>query len=351
MRYLLFTSLLAVLVLSNCKVDYSNPEAEKLSRLTKNYVKVIDVKEQNTPVPIRAIGRLGSDKEVKLSFKIGGIIASMQVEEGAYVRKGQTLAKLRTNEIDAQVLKAERALQKAERDLERIQKMYADSAATLENVQDLTTLVQVSKADLDIATFNQNYAQIKSPVSGRVLRRLAEPNELVGPGQPLYVIAAAAGGTYVMKVSLSDRDITSVDYKSKAKVYFDAFPDQEFAARVTTIAENADPITGTFEVELSLNAGKSRLRNGFIGKVDLTPNISNSYLELPMAAIVEGDEKELSIFVPTPDSSARMIKVRPFHITSDAVFVYKPDNFDLNEVITDGAPYLNDGDRIYIKSN
>lgn len=351
MRYLLFSSLLAVLIFSNCKVDYSNPEAEKLSRLTKNYVKVINVEEQNTPVPIRAIGRLGSDKEVKLSFKIGGVIAMMKGEEGDYVRTGQTLARLRTNEIDAQVLKAERALQKAERDLERIQKMYADSAATLENVQDLTTLVQVTKADLDIATFNQNYAQINSPVNGRIIRRLAEPNELVGPGQPLFVIASAAGGSYVMKVSLSDRDITRVDYNSKAKVYFDAYPEKEFDAKVSSIAENADPITGTFEVELSLAAGNARLRNGFIGKVDLRPSVSNAYLELPMAAIVEGDEKELSVFVPTPDSLARMIKVRPFHITSEAVFVYKPDNIELNEVITDGAPYLNDGDRIYIKSN
>ena len=73
---------------------------------------------------------------------------------------------MRTNEIDAQVLKAERALQKAKRDLERVQKMYADSAATLENVQDLTTLVQVSEADVDVAKFNQTYAKIISPVSG-----------------------------------------------------------------------------------------------------------------------------------------------------------------------------------------
>jgi RND family efflux transporter MFP subunit len=319
-----------------------------MTRRTKNFVKVAPVEERDTPIPIHAIGRLGSDQEVKLSFKIGGIIASMRGDEGDYVGAGQLLASLRTNEIDAQVLKAERALQKNERDLERIQKMYADSAATLENVQDLTTLVQVSEADLDIAKFNQTYAQIKSPVSGRILRRLAEPNELVGPGQPLYLIAASGGGTYVMKVALSDRDINRVDYQSKAKVYFDAFPNQEFNARVTTIAESADPVTGTFEVELQVEAGKARLRNGFIGRVEILPSNSGPYLELPMSAIVEGDEQELSVFIPSFDSMAQMIKVEPFYITSEVVYVYKPKDLDLKQVITDGAPYLSDGDRIYI---
>lgn len=348
MRYILFTFLTMAFVFSNCKVDYSDPASKKVTRDNKNYVKVSEVKESNQPIPIHAIGRLGSDQELKLSFKIGGIIASMRGDEGDYVRAGQRLASLRTNEIDAQVLKAERALQKAKRDLERIEKMYADSAATLENVQDLTTLVQVSEADLDIAQFNQTYAQINSPVNGRILRRLAEPNELVGPGQPLFVIAAASGGTYVMKVALSDRDINRVNYQTKAKVHFDAFPKQIFNAKVITIAESADPVTGTFEVELQVEAGKARLRNGFIGTVELMPASEDTYLELPISAIVEGDEEELSVFIPMADSSARMIKVQPFHITSEMIYVYKPSDQQLQIVITDGAPYLSDGDRIHI---
>ena len=344
-------AILFLFLLSGCKVDYTDPDAENTNQLTRNYVQIAEVTEQNDPIPIYAIGRLGSDQEVKLSFKIGGIISGMKANEGDYVQAGKLLATIRTNEIDAEVLKAQRAVQKVERDLERIEKMYADSAATLENVQDLTTLLQVSKADLEIAEFNQKYARIISPVSGRVIRRLAEPNELIAPGQPIFLLASSSGKTHVMKVALSDRDINRINFKSKAKVFFDAFPETTFDAQVSSIAENSDPLTGTFEVELAVNSGKQRLRNGFIGRVEITPDAPGTYLEIPIDAIVEGDQKNLSVFIPTSsDTIAKLFIVQPFHISSSSVFVKKPTTGNLSRVITSGAPYLIDGDRIYIRS-
>ncbi|MFT5384907.1 MAG: multidrug efflux system membrane fusion protein [Saprospiraceae bacterium] len=350
MKQKVLLSISVLLILSSCKVDYSAPDAGKMNEQTKNYVEIAKVIEQNDPIPIHAIGRLGSDQEVKLSFKIGGIISAINADEGDFVKAGKLLASIRTNEIDAQVLKAKRVLQKVERDLERIEKMYADSAATLENVQDLTTLSQVSKADLEIAEFNQKYARIISPVSGRIIRRLAEPNELVAPGQPIFLIATASGKTHVMKVALSDRDINRINPASKAKVYFDAFPDEYFDAQVSSIAENSDPVTGTFEVELAVDAKNKRLRNGFIGRVDLIPVSPGSYLTLPIDAVVEGDQKSLFIFIPTAaDTIAKMISVQPFYITSSSVYVKRPESGNLTRVITSGAAYLVDGDRIFVR--
>ncbi len=333
-----------------CKVDYSNPESNQINRTAKNYVQIAEVLERNDPIPIHAIGRLGADQEVKLSFKIGGIIAQINAKEGDYVKEGKLLATIRTNEIDAQVLKAEHVVQKAERDLDRIQKMYNDSAATLENVQDLTTLVQVSKADLEVAQFNQKFAQINSPVSGRIIRRLAEPNELIAPGQPIFLLAASSGTTHIMKVALSDRDISRIDLKSKANVYFDAFPKEKFEAEVIAIAENSDPFTGTFEIELAVHANGKRLRNGLIGSVEVSPLNADPYLELPIDAVVEGDQKKLSIFIPVErDTVARAMEVEPFYITSTSVYIIKPKGENLTRVITAGAPYLADGDKIFVK--
>jgi membrane fusion protein, multidrug efflux system len=350
MKLTIFASIIAIGMLTSCKVDYIDPATSKMNEQAKNYVQISEVKEQNDPIPIHAIGRLGADQEVKLSFKIGGIISEIYADEGDYVKQGKLLASIRTTEIDAQVLKAQRALQKVERDLERIEKMYADSAATLENVQDLTTLSQVTKADLEIAEFNQKYARIISPVSGRIIRRLAEPNELVSPGQPIFLIATSGSNSYVLKVALSDRDINKINLDSRAKVYFDAFPEENFDAQVSTIAENSDPVTGTFEIELAVNANNKRLRNGFIGRVELMPISPGSYYTLPVDAIVEGDEKSLSVFIPAAaDTIAKRVSVEPFYITSSFVYVKKPDNVNLTRVITSGAPYLVDGDRIYVK--
>jgi len=338
-----------ILFTFSCRVDYhKNEKSAPLEQ--KNFVKIESVETKTEPIPIQAIGRLGSDTEVKLSFKIGGFISKITAREGDYIRKGSLLGTVRTTEIDAQVLKAERAVQKAKRDLERTKEMFADSVATSENVDDLTTLLQVSEADLEVAKFNQKYSKIISPVSGRVIRRLAEPNELVSPGQPILMIAASQGSTYVMKVSLSDKDVNRVKVKSFAEVDFDAFPDEVFNGEISNIAESADPRTGTFEVEIMIDSKNKRLRNGYIGRAKITPLERAPYLELPIQAIVEGDKKEVTIFVPTQsDTIAREIKVEPIHISNKSIFIKKPEGEILEKVVTVGAAYLIDGDRIFIK--
>ncbi len=345
-NFLLFISLL---LLVSCRVDHHKGEATGAAQ-QKNYVKIESVVTKTEPIPIQAIGRLGSDTELKLSFKIGGFISSIKANEGDYVRAGSLLATMRTNEIDAQVLKAERAVQKASRDLERVKKMFADSVATSENIDDLTTLLQVAEADLDIAKFNQKFSKIISPVSGRVIRRLAEPNEIVSPGQPILMIASSSGSTYVMKVSLSDKDVNRVKINSAAEVDFDAFPNEVFKGKIFNIAESADPMTGTFEVEISIEAKNKRLRNGYIGRAKISPIESEPYLELPIQSIIEGDKKQVTIFIPTQaDSIAKEIKVEPIHITNQSIFIKKPAGQMIEKVITTGAAYLVNGDRIYIK--
>ena len=135
---------------------------------------MLELEEETFQIPIYTIGRVSTGTETKLSFKTGGYIEALYVDEGDYVRKGKMLAQLQTTEIDAQVNKTRRALEKAMRDLERFQSMLADSIATLENVQDLTTQVEIAKADLEIAQFNQGYSKIVAPVSGRVVMKLSE---------------------------------------------------------------------------------------------------------------------------------------------------------------------------------
>lgn len=339
-----------VLLAVSCKDNVETLAAVEDKINEKTIVELAAVTQKNTAVPIFAIGRLGSDTELKMSFKIGGVIASMSADEGQRVKKGQVLASLRSDEIDAQVMKANQALEKAKRDLARIEQMFAEKAATLENVQDLKTLVQVSEADLEIARFNQKYASIVSPVSGRVIRRLAEPNELVNPGQPLFLLASNEGKAFVLKIALSDKDISRVGYGDQASVSFDAFPGETMEGRIGLIAESSDPRTGTFEVEVNVKAKGKRLRNGYIGRVEISPKNIAPYYTIPMAALVEADDKTCTIFIPQNNNTlAKEIQVEPFAIGDDYIAIKNPELDEFTQVITTGAPYLIDGDSIRTK--
>ncbi len=100
---------------------------------------------------VRAVGVLAPRDELRLSFKVGGVIETMAVEAGDRVRAGQTLAVLKRAEVDAAVAQATEGAAKARRDLERARQLRADEVATQEQVEDLTTAYNVARANLQAA--------------------------------------------------------------------------------------------------------------------------------------------------------------------------------------------------------
>src|SRR5881409_512511 len=102
-------------------------------------VRVAPVSVDRVAPPVTATGTLGPKEEVTLSFKVGGVVSRILVDEGRSVRAGDTLAVLDLSEIDAAVVRARSAAEKAERDLTRARRLYADSVATLEQAQNAQT--------------------------------------------------------------------------------------------------------------------------------------------------------------------------------------------------------------------
>src|SRR5262249_21623492 len=188
---------------------------------------------------------------VTLSFKIGGVVARVLVDEGKAVRAGDTLAALDLREIDAGVTRARSAAEKADRDLARARRLYADSVATLEQTQNAQTGLDVARAELETATFNRRYAVIVAPASGVILRRTAEPGELVQSGTPTLTLGSSAGGI-VMRAGLADRDAVRIALGDRAVVRFGALPGRTFEGHVTEIAAAADALTGTYRTEITV---------------------------------------------------------------------------------------------------
>ncbi len=337
---------LAGVAVTSCKQNYAIAEGDS-AKTTARPVVVVQPTVSQEPIPVEASGVLASKTESKLSFKIGGIISSIRADEGQYVQQGQLLAALDLSEINASVVQAQNGVDKAKRDLARVQNLYRDSVATLEQVQDLTTVLEVAKADLQVATFNRKYAEIRAPFSGKVLRRMAERGELAAPGAPAFVLANTTNGAFVMRIGVADRDIVRLALGDTATVRFDAWPGKAFSAEVTELASAADPRTGAFEVELTIANSRYGLRNGFIGKVLLYPSAQAPYYKLSMDALVEGEEALARVFVyDSQAKTAHSITVRPDHIGEDFFTVLAEETRINQPVITIGAAYLSEGSQV-----
>jgi RND family efflux transporter MFP subunit len=294
---------------------------------------------------VRSVGVLAPRDEIRLSFKTGGVVDDIAVDVGDRVRAGQLLAVIKRAEVDAAVAQAGEAAEKARRDLERARRLRADEVATEEQVQDLTTAYNVARSNLETARFNARFARIEAPGDGVVLQRLSEKDELVQPGQPVIVLGATGAG-WVVRTSLADRDAVRVNVGDTASVSFDAFPGREFPGTVTRVGSSADPMTGTFEVEIEVAPDGARFARGLVAKVSLAIEDAAEAAPrtvVPVTAIVEANGTAATLYVLDPQRSvARRKEVTVGPIVGDRVVITA--GLEAGEqVITDGAAWLADG--------
>ncbi|MFQ5627656.1 MAG: efflux RND transporter periplasmic adaptor subunit [bacterium] len=292
--------------------------------------------------PIHTSGNVASKAEMYLSFKVGGVLRKLHVDEGAKVKKGQALAVLDMAEISAQVAQAKSGFEKAERDYARARNLYADSVATLEQMQDAETALEVAKASLKIAEFNAQYAKIVAPANGKILKRYVEANELIAPGSKVFKFGSTEKD-WVVRVSVIDRDVVRLQLDDSASVEFDVYPDKPFAGIVSEIAEAADPATGTFEVEVTLKPDTRKIVSGFFAHVDIFPSEQKSYSFIPIEALYEGDGLLGYVFaIDSVKSTAHKHAIRIARIL-DRELAVASGLENIANVVTDGAAYLADG--------
>ncbi len=347
-NWFIFALFLTVWVACQSPSGTNEPEATATPKVLPAVpVLIEEVQRMSEAAPIISSGILASKEEKTLSFKVGGVIDRVYVEEGQSVRAGQVLARLNLSEINAQVTQAQSNLDKVIRDLERAQRLYEDTVVTLEQVQNLQTSKEVAEAQLDIATFNQSYATIRAAQSGTILTKFQEEGEVVNPGDPI-VSWASTQVSSLIRTSLSDVDVVKINLGDTARVHFDAYPSRTFYAIVSEIAASANAQTGAFEVEAKLLPHTAKLKNGFIGKLQLYPRgESSEYLRIPMSALVEANEVSVWIHVPNEDQTiGKRMELSPYQIGSDYIAVPIDQYRKLTHVITNGTKYLKDGSDI-----
>ncbi len=309
-------------------------------------VRAVPVASVAVTAQTRAVGVLAPRDEIRLAFKVGGVVDSVRVESGDIVRKGQVLAELKRAEVDATVSQAAEGVEKARRDLERAKQLRLDEVATEEQVQDLTTAYNVARSNLDAVRFNARFARIEAPVDGIVFERMIEDGELVQPGQPVIVVGSTESG-WVVRVGLADRDVVRVEPGAPAQVTFDAFPGRTFDGKVTRIGAAADRVTGTFEVEIEVQPQGARFARGLVAKVALPlsqlPDVSPSATVVPITALVDADGQRATVFVLDRERNVvRRKEVTLGPLLGEQVIV-TAGLVTGEPVITDGAAWLTDG--------
>ncbi|WP_020538501.1 efflux RND transporter periplasmic adaptor subunit [Lewinella cohaerens] len=366
MKNILAILALAVIV-SACTTQAQNRQPSAAAKK----VAAASATQINFQPTVFATGPLAAAAEAKLSFKTGGIIAKVLVREGQKVRKGQLLAELRLDEIQAQqqqanlgedqaaisLENARLALRLAERDYRNVSGLYADSVATLEQLENVEVQLNNAKNQLsaaekglafrqqgvEVAQFNLRYSSIVAPSDGIILRQFAETNELVGPGNPVLLFGSRQEAQ-VLKVAVTDKDIIHLNLGDSATIHFDAYPEVAFLGFVRELAGTSDPFTGTYAVEIELAPQTRQLVNGFIGSVTIQTKQRQSLISIPVDGLLKADGAIGQVMV-IDQGQARLREVNIQQLQQTQLLLRQ--GLEAGEmVITAGASYIEEGDRV-----
>jgi RND family efflux transporter MFP subunit len=340
---------LSLLSLVDCKKKEKEPENKLLSSDVVP-VRVAPLETAILSGDIVATGLLTTENDARLAFKIGGVIDRIYVSEGQNISKGQLLATLKTGEINAQIEQTKLGYEKAKRDLQRATNLYKDSVATLEQVQNAQTGVDLAKQQVDFVSFNSKYTSIYATVGGFVTKKLSNEGEIIGAGMPLFVLNEANNkGDWLLKIGVTDAEWASIKTNERAEINFDAFPSKTFSGFVFRKAPTADPTSGAFSVDLKVNFGSEKPAMGMFGKAKIKSSVSRQMTVIPYSALLEANGAQGFVFVPNTEGGVRKAVVQIQSFDKDKVYVSGAGLAGIKEIIVTGSAFLNEKSKISIQ--
>lgn len=328
--------LLVFLFLLGCSQVISNEQEED-----PREVRIAIAGKPDDIRTVTATGFVRYRRETPLSFTSDGRIARIALDEGDRFGKGRLLAALDTSTVDAALASAKADLQRIRADYERRKVLYAQGWVTRRDLEAAESEYLSAQAVVDSASFQTSNAKVFSPGPGVLLKRLAEPSQVVLAGQPVVMIGQTEDGL-VLDASLSAREIAQISMGTPASVFLSIDDDTPVIARLVEIAEQSDTRTGMFSC-LFLFPASARIRVGQVARVELSvPKEQVAGGLLPATALFDVQSDQGFVFVVDGENRAWLRKVIIESIDADGVSISEGVSAG-DRVAVSGLDQLDDG--------
>ena len=373
-------TLLATMLITGCGEQKNDKTQSEKAKTTVKATKV--VVEKLAPYmfkkQIRVQGTIKPVNKAFISARMGGIIDSLKVKEGDYVKKGDLLFQTDKANLENAVLAAQKLVDtsktvenytksdipvaianknKVELDYNRDKGLFKNGAisrsnfegtevsykaaiANVEKAEALTkaadSLTQQLAASLKIAEKNLADSKVFAPYSGYIVAKKMNEGEYAMPGMPVLEIENTNDLEIVCRLSA---------------VYYDALSNStelniEYAGNVlakvpiTYKAPNIDPLTRTFEIKAVIPTDKG-IVSGLLCDVNIVLE-QHEGLGISNKAVIARKNGESAVFVSFGGKAVEQnIKVG---LSNDGkTEILQSDELRNKNIITKGNFYLNDG--------
>jgi HlyD family secretion protein len=283
---------------------------------------------------VTATGKIQPETEVKISSEVFGEIIELPFREGAKVKKGDLLVKLKPDLYQTQVDQQSAAVESAKATLVRAKAKFDQSTSDLKRYEDLfhrnlasdseyvqyKTNHEMAKADFLAATANVRQVQgvlgqmqdqlsktvIYSPMDGIISARASEIGERVvatGSFTGTEMMRVADLTNMEVQVNVNENDVPNVKLGDHAVLSIDAYPDRKFSGFVKEIASSsegsaasgsgssaqasgasADQVTN-FLVKIRVADRDIQLKPGMSATADIETQTASNVIAVPIQSV------------------------------------------------------------------
>jgi RND family efflux transporter MFP subunit len=246
---------------------------------------VTRVARRNLIAGVPVSGTLQPAVEVRIASPIPEVVDEVLVKEGQAVRRGQVLARFRTNVLEPAALSAGAQRRKARADYERMQNLYKEGAVAEQDVENAEVTLRAAEATEAAAQKRLDESTVRAPISGVISQRAVDSGDRVKDGDFLFQLVntselefeATVPSEYVGRVRLGAMAVLTVPGADSA-----------LSGRVSRVNPTVDEATRQVKVYLTVPNRAGRLVGGLFASGRIVLRAVTGAVAVPSSAVRTG---------------------------------------------------------------
>lgn len=333
----------AVLLLFSCNEKKEEKQEDSVYPVTSPV-------KMDTIINKDFVAQIQSVKNIEIRAQEKGFLEKIYVDEGQYVKAGQTLFRIMPQLYQAELLKAKAEVEQVSIELRNASTLANNDIVSKNERLMAKAKLDAANAEMKLAQIHLSFTDIKAPFSGVIDRIPLKLGSLVDEGDLLTTLSDNTDIYSYFNVSepeylnyqknVADRGNQNVNLVMANGDLFNQ------AGQIQTIEGQFDNETGNIAFRAKFPNPEKLLRNGETGKIRMTLPLKNALI-IPQKATYEIQDQKY-VFVVDKNGVAKSKNIKVAYELPD-IYVVASGLSGGDKILLEGVQKVKDDQKVKVK--